>query len=127
MGWPRKNEIMRIYRERDGGYIFLNVADGPNIWGRYDAIVNVHAGPRPSLCSGGVCMDYIRQNWLKRVQWSDLPEEWQSAFRPWLHADSLAPDQIRGFWKVRNEPSTLATCGVYMERLGRGVKPCNNH
>ncbi len=96
-GWPRKDEGLRIYRDRDGSYLLM---DPERFNGAYDAIGNVMAGPRPSLGSCRVSSDWLASG-VKRVQWSELPEEWQAAFRPWLDAE---PEDIRGFWLVEQQP-----------------------
>lgn len=36
-----------------------------------------------------------------RIQWCDLPVEWQELFRPHL---SVAPANLRGLWRVGNQP-----------------------
>jgi hypothetical protein len=37
----------------------------------------------------------------KRVQWSELPEEWQTRFQNYL---SRSPERIRGLWRVGKQP-----------------------
>ncbi len=95
MGWPRKSAVCRLYRETQVGS-FLLVFVPKNHVGNYDAIGNALLGPDPSPASCTASPAYLR-NHCRRVQWSDLPEHWQQAFRLWL---STPPGRTRGFWKV---------------------------
>jgi len=105
-GWPRKDEGLRIYRERCGSYLLLDPDSKHSSFpGAYDATGNVFPGPRPSLGSTTVRANYIFQGGVKRVQWSEIPEEWQEAFRRWLDAE---PETIRGFWLVGQQPKQEA-------------------
>lgn len=94
-GWPRKDEGLRLYRDRDGSYFILDPAD--NTVGGYSAIANVLNGPEPSLGSCVIGRSYTYDRGCKRVQWSELPPKWRKAFRPWLESK---PEKIRGFWLV---------------------------
>ncbi len=100
MGWPRKNEQLRIYRDKDKKTFFMIDTDAfPGTHGpEYSAVANVYNGPEPSLASTGISRHYIEHNWLKRIQWDELPKQWQKAFRTWL--DSVNPKNIRGFWRI---------------------------
>jgi hypothetical protein len=98
-GWPKKDEVMRLYKETDGSYIMLDV---PAEAGYYSAIGNVLHGPEPSLGSCEVSIDYTYRERCTRVQWSELPKEWQIAFRYWL--DDTKPESVRGFWLVGQQP-----------------------
>jgi hypothetical protein len=104
MGWPRKNEECRIYQERGKNYLLVIVENGLNGAGNYDCIVNATDGPKPNLCST-TCSPEFLLNRCRRVQWSDLTEEWKLAFiqvmREWNHSD---PAEIRGFWKSVLKP-----------------------
>lgn len=99
MGWPRKNEVARIYRDKDKKSFFIIFLDEryryPNN-GNYEALANVYDGPNPSLCNTGVSLSYICNNWLKRMQWDELPKNWRGAFRHYIGD----PRKIRGFWRV---------------------------
>ena len=100
MGWPRKNEGCRLYRERaDKSYIMVIVENGRNGRGHFDAIGNVMAGDTPSLASTSAADDYL-QSKCCRVQWSDMPEVWQKAFRRMMEGWDQTPEEIRGLWKV---------------------------
>ena len=110
MGWPRKNDGMRLYRDKDRKTYFLVEIheEGP----RYSAVANVLTGDSPSLGSCTIPPGYIAENFLKRVQWSELPEVWQRAFLPWIvnedDPESLRPETIRGFWRVGQQPRKKA-------------------
>jgi hypothetical protein len=101
-GWPRKDERLRIYRERDGGY-FLLEPESCELGRGYDAIANVYWGDRPSLCSCTISPAYLLSGGIKRVQWCEVPEEWQAAFRRWL-PEGVGPEAIRGYWLVGQQP-----------------------
>jgi hypothetical protein len=90
---------MRIYKERNGAYFLIDVATEN---AAYDGIANVMEGPTPSLGSCRVGRNYMYDKGCKRVQWSELPEEWQVAFQYWL--GDTKPEDIRGFWLVGNQP-----------------------
>lgn len=98
-GWPRTNESMRLYREREGSYLIIDV-DAVSASG-YDGIANALNGPEPSLASTTIGRDYTYKRGCKRVQWSELPKKWQRAFRPWLN---VKPEEVRGFWLVGQQP-----------------------
>ena len=104
MGWPRKNDNVRIYQDKDKSY-FIVYPDQVNGKGMMDALANVHEGSSPTLCGCGVSPSYIYANRLKRQQWSDLPENWKIAFNYHL---SDPPENIRGFWKVNNQPKPVS-------------------
>jgi hypothetical protein len=98
-GWPRKDEGMRLYKERDGSYLMLDVPAE----GRYhDAVANVMDGPEPSLGSCNIDRNYTYEKGCTRVQWSELPQVWKDAFMRWL--GDVKPEEIRGFWLVGEQP-----------------------
>lgn len=106
MGWPRKNEVFRIYREKDKKSYMLVMVDKP-ILGRsgleYGAIANASAAPpAPSLVGTEVSRSYVL-NGLKRMAWDELPEDWQLAFREYMSQDDepFEPANYRGLWRVR--------------------------
>lgn len=108
MGWPRQNDCCRLYQERkDKSYILVIVENGFRN-GAYECIANVYSGPNPSLCSTSVSPHYIL-NQCRRVQWSDLSEEWQRAFRLWMEEWDQSSEQIRGFWRIEDQPKLLRT------------------
>ena len=97
MGWPRKNEGYRLYLERkDKSYIMVALANGRATDGCLEAIANVHPDSHPCLMTTGVYDAYLR-NACRRVEWSELPKEWQAAFL--MKLDDL-PVNIRGFWRT---------------------------
>lgn len=93
-GWPRKNEGLRLYRERNGTYFLLDPECGHH---GHSAIANVLEGTEPSLGSCNIDRRWLNSQSLKRVQWSEIPEKWQKAILPWLDEK---PEDIRGFWLV---------------------------
>jgi hypothetical protein len=114
MGWPRKNEVCRLYQEKkDKSYLLVNIIDGRSN-GTYGAIGNALTGSSPSLASTGASPGYLL-NKCRRVEWSELPLEWQDAFWHWLESDCQHPSDIRGFWRIGNKPKkreSLATAGA---------------
>src|ERR1700688_4903305 len=99
MGWPRRNDVCRLYREKKDKS-FLLVFNPTNACGNHDAIGNAIAGADPCLASCSVSPDYLLTN-CRRVQWSDLPKDWQRSFRLWL---TTPPKRLRGLWKVGVQP-----------------------
>jgi hypothetical protein len=100
-GWPRKHEGARIYRERDGSYLMLFPESGDGGRYGYDAVANALVGPGTSLGSCTVARNYTYERGCKRVQWSELPAEWQQAFRRWI---DVAPETIHGLWLKGQQP-----------------------
>jgi hypothetical protein len=97
-GWPKKDEGLRLYKERDGSYLII---DPESDRGGLDAIANALTGPEPSLSSCTVSRDFTYTRGCKRVQWKELPAKWKKAFKPWL---TNKPETIRGFWLVGQQP-----------------------
>ena len=97
-GWPKKDEGLRLYKERDDTYLML---DPDNSHGCLSAVANVLNGTEPSLGSCTLTNDYTYKSGCSRVQWGELPEKWQKAFLPWL---DQKPETIRGFWLVGKQP-----------------------
>lgn len=109
MGWPRKNEEIRLYREKRGASGFLMIfPDEPWGPGNYTAIGNVLASPGPSLCGTGVSPAYIADNRLKRLAWSDLPADYQAAYREYMQRDGsiFVPETVRGLWRMGEGPNS---------------------
>jgi hypothetical protein len=97
MGFPRSNEGYRLYQEKAmKSFLMIIMENGKNGSGSWDAIANVYGGSTPSLCSTGASPDYLK-NCCRRVQWSDLPEEWKRAFLAYM---TEKPEDIRGLWHV---------------------------
>jgi len=101
MGWPRRNEQIRLYQERkEKAFLLVLVANGVNGRGHYDAVANVFAGATPSLGSTSVAPGFLL-NRCRRVQWSDMPPDWQDALRRWIaDDDGPGPEGVRGLWRV---------------------------
>ena len=101
--WPKKNEEMRIYQERNGSYLLICIPDDGRPVAHYDGIANICDDPNPSLGSVTIGRTYTYDKGCKRVQWSELPKKWQAAFRQWIDDK---PESIRGFWLVGQQPKT---------------------
>jgi hypothetical protein len=98
MGWPRKNDGCRLYRERkDKSFILVITENGANPGGHFDAIANVHADATPSLASTLVSPLYLHDR-CRRAKWSDLPEEWQRAFGLWMEEPRMGPNPRTNPW-----------------------------
>lgn len=93
--WPRKNEMLRIYREKNGTFFLFDPETN-------EGIANALNGKEPSLTSTGISPSYIYQKGCKRVQWCELPPLWRAAFKPWL---TKSPKDYRGFWLVGQQPT----------------------
>ena len=105
MGWPRKNNDMRLYKERDGSIIVVLTANGTNGAGNYNCIANVYAGKSPSLCGTSVSPAYLQ--WKRRIEWSELANEWRNAIAQYMSTDpdyKFDPANVRGFWRIGNQP-----------------------
>jgi hypothetical protein len=109
MGWPRKNDQMRLYRDKQNAYVLVFVDDERR--GLHDALANVYDGSSPSLCGTQVSDRWFVQTWPKRVEWSDLPTEWKEAFMRYMDDDEhpFRPEEIRGLWKVGHQPTCHGT------------------
>lgn len=101
MGWPRKNEECRLYRERSGSYLLVIIENGRGSSGHWEVIANVYDGPEPSLCSTSASDGYLQSGGVKRVEWSVLPERWKRAFMEYIQQWNTTPEAIRGFWKIK--------------------------
>lgn len=103
-GWPRnpEKEQLRLYADKPEGYFLVDVTEEMrNPDGCFTAICNVYESSDPCLCTSSVSPVYITQNRLKRVQWSELPKEWQEAFAGYLLSNEK-PENVPGFWRVRH-------------------------
>ena len=103
MGWPRKDETARIYQDvgpYKGQYFVIFLPEGRTT--NYDAIANVYEGDKPSPCYTTVSIDYLQ--FKKRIQWDELPEAYQNAFRYYFD-DELPPKNVRGFWRIGKQPA----------------------
>ena len=102
-GWPKKDETYRIYRDKDKqSYILILLDD--DYRGNWGAVANVYTYPLPpSLGYTQVSTAYVSKHWLKRMQWNDLPEVWQNAFRAYMEYP-FDPSAYRGLWRVGEQP-----------------------
>jgi len=114
MGWPKKNEEYRLYYERKAKTYLLITID-PNHKGTHSCVCEVLTNNNPEnpmLCHSDCSPLYISENWLKRVQWDELPKVWQAAFKD-CHLDidpREHPENIRGLWRTENfKPINLIT------------------
>jgi hypothetical protein len=101
---------MRIYADKqEVGAYFLIFSDQVGIRG-HEALANVYPGSEPSLVGTSIGRDYFSRTWPKRVDWSDLPEEWQEAFVEYLSRGEdtpFDPASVRGLWRVGNQPKPV--------------------
>ena len=74
---------------------------GKNAQGAFGALANVYEDASPCLATTLVSPVYLYER-CRRVQWSDLSEEWQRAFLLWMEDWDQPPEQIRGFWQVKS-------------------------
>ena len=99
-GWPRKNEGLRVYYE--GGqraYLLMNPERERGSFD-YEGVGEVMVDNDPSnpiLAVTGISPMHIYQK-CRRVEWSDMPEVWKSAFLEWLERE---PEEIRGLWRLK--------------------------
>jgi hypothetical protein len=106
MGFPKKNDEMRLYLERKDK-TYLLVLQGEEFRtpdGCQEAIgeLMMHPDPEnPKLCSCSVSPMHLYKK-CKRVSWSEMPEVWQDAFRThYLDQEpAIDPKDVRGLWRV---------------------------
>lgn len=99
MGWPKKNEGLRLYFERKGKSYLLVDPSRLNGSNSYDAIgeLLINNDPEnPKLCTTSVSPAYIHSA-CKRSSWSEMPIVWQQAFLNYLNEK---PEKYRGLWKI---------------------------
>lgn len=95
MGWPKKNEGFRLYKEPKKCFLLL---DPVYENGCYQGIADILIDPtpdQPMLASTSVSYQYISNR--KRVSWIELPEVWQKALSEWL---TSLPEAYRGLWRI---------------------------
>lgn len=107
MGWPKKDELLRLYQDkRDKAYVMVDTET-------YEGVANVMLEPEPpSLGSTSFRKGDLTDPHgdYRRVQWKDLPEHWQKAFKDWL-PDDLEPEDVPGFWLISHRPQKGAERG----------------
>jgi hypothetical protein len=106
MGWPRKYDQMRLYRDKQNAYVLVYVNPEARRYGPMDAVANYFDGPDPSLSYTSIDGRWFDRVWPKRVEWTDMPPEWQAAFMAYMEDDEypFRPETIRGFWRVGGMP-----------------------
>lgn len=103
MGWPRKNEGVRLYFERRGKS-YLLVFQGKeytNYQNMQECIgeLLINNNPeRPMLCTSSVSPNYLYSN-CRRASWDEMPEIWKNSLQECLHQN---PEEIRGLWRIKN-------------------------
>lgn len=111
MGWPKKREGYRLYYERKKKTYLLVIMDGERnfIHSCVAELMTNNDPEHPCLFHGECSEIYIRNNWLKRVQWNEVPEVWRQTFKD-AHFDIEPieePETIRGLWRVGCMPSLV--------------------
>jgi hypothetical protein len=98
MGWPKRNERLRVYLERKAkSYLLYDPVDKFGI-----GEVLIYNDPEnPTLATTGISLSHIHTK-CRRVSWDDMPEVWRNAFRGWL-TDS--PEDYRGLWRMEERPN----------------------
>jgi hypothetical protein len=107
MGWPRRNDEMRLYADRQERRAYFLIFPGQEGPKGYDAIANVYPGAEPSLCGTAISRNYLARTWAKRVSWNDLPSEWKEAFREYMgrgEDEPFNPAKVRGLWRIGEQP-----------------------
>lgn len=113
MGWFKKNEEYRLYKELKkeykGTYLLIDVDSYHN--GNYDCICELLSeyDPDNPILTHTTCSDSYLITWgagtnVKRIEWNELPENWRKAFMS-FHFDfepKEDPYSIKGLWKVEN-------------------------
>jgi hypothetical protein len=95
MGWPKKNEGFRLYKDSKKCFLLL---DPVYERGGYVGIAETLIDPipdQPMLASTSVSHQYIYNR--KRVSWIELPEVWKISFSSWL---AESPEAYRGLWRI---------------------------
>jgi hypothetical protein len=107
MGWPKKDERLRLYFERKAkSYLLIDVDESREMQklrlSDYAGIgeVMIDNNPaRPMLATTTVSAMHLYRH-CRRAQWSDMPEVWQRALADWL---TEPPENYRGLWKVKEQ------------------------
>lgn len=99
-GWARSNEGYRLYKETDGTYLMHDATR--NEYYCYFAIMGNLTSNGPVLTHGEISSDYTYQRRCTRVQWDEVPLEWQAKFLE--HLGDVKPETVRGFWLAKRQP-----------------------
>ena len=105
MGWPKKDERLRLYFERKAKtYLLIDLDESKEgqkalstvaYWGIGEVLIDNNP-ERPCLATTSVSAMHLYKK-CRRAQWSDMPEVWQQALGEWL---TEPPENYRGLWKV---------------------------
>ena len=114
MGWPRKNESMRLYCEPGGSFLVVFVGQDRNPDGSRECLANAMSGAAPSLCMTSVSDAYLSRGNVRRYQWDDLPDGWRDALARRLAPDGMAfnPALHPGLWRVGARPEVSPFYGL---------------
>jgi len=102
--WPRKNEGFRIYRFQNKTYFLL----APDARNEEEAVVvaqTLNEDDEVVIDSCIIDRRWMERSSIKRIQWSELPDEWKRVFRPWLGGP---PESHRGLWLLDYQPEAKA-------------------
>lgn len=93
MGWPKKNEGLRVYLEKKGKSYLLY--DPETREGIGEIMIN-NDPDRPMLASTGVSPMYLYRH-CRRVDWNELPDIWKISLGEWLQDK---PENYRGLFRI---------------------------
>ena len=104
MGWPKKDEGMRLYFERKAKSYLLLTDLKPDYQGNLGGLGELYIDndpDTPHLCNGMVSPEHIYKK-CRRASWSDLPEVWKKAFMDhWFNLEPKeSPKDYRGLWRM---------------------------
>lgn len=111
MGWPKKNEIFRLYLERKNKTYLLVLVNERRPDGYYDGIGELLLYPdpnNPQVCFTSVSDQHIYRH-CRRVAWNDMPPVWQGALLKHL---SETPDKYPGLWRSLNRSNVMEFIGL---------------
>ena len=138
MGWPRKDEKMRLYYEiKSKTYllVFIN-PDYPNKYDYIGELLSDNNPNQPMLAKGTTSPFYLitygKGTNVRRVSWDELPDVWRKAFMDYYFNKEPKenPKDMPGLWrsedKQKEKPKrwhnwtkkTLPRCAmIHMEQL----------
>jgi len=86
MGWPKKDDGLRLYFERKGkSYMLVDVkaACGSGMYECIGELLIYNDPASPMLCSSSCAPMYLYKK-CRRVAWEDMPMVWRKALRQWV-------------------------------------------
>lgn len=86
MGWPRKDDGLRLYFERKGkSYMLVDTkATAPDNSCECVGEVLVDNNPAtPMLCTSSCSPGYLYTR-CRRAAWEDMPKVWRKSLRSWV-------------------------------------------